>query len=322
MKYKNHKIFIKYVISLSLATYFIFSTNINSIKQSIQSIPLASYFLSIIIYFVALSLNALKWKRLFSGRSYIQLFKYVIMAQYYSMVLPGGVLAGEMVKAYRIGKGENDAEKIAASIIIDRITGFLGLIIVGYMGLIFSSIDISNEIIYIFSGTMFLLLAVLLSLKNRFLESMIMKALSKAQHYNKYMHKYIVIIKIIVLEWRLYLNRPVILIESIIIGISFQLTGVYMIYILALGSHIGISFFDLCWIYGIISIIIFIPISIAGLGLREGGFIALFAMISLSPESALALSLSVFSLQIIGGVVGAIIEIRDHKNVTSGLKRE
>jgi glycosyltransferase 2 family protein len=315
-------IFIKYCISITLVAYFILSTDVSSILKGIKSIPLASYSFSLILYFVALSLNALKWKRLLNRRNFVQLYKYVIITQYYSLILPGGVVAGELVKAYKIGKGEKDAEKVAASIIVDRITGFLGLIFVGYMGLLFSNKDIPNQIIYVFTIALILLLAVLFSFKIKLFDTIIINTLSKRQYSNKYIRKYLINIKLTVLEWKLFLDRPVMLIESIIIGILFQLAAVYMIYILALGSHVRISFQDLCWIYSTVSIIVFIPISVAGLGLREGGFIALFAMISLSPESALVISLSIFSLQIFGGIFGAILEIKDHKNITSRLEHE
>lgn len=71
---------------------------------------------------------------------------------------------------------------------------------------------------------------------------------------------------------------------------------------------ININFADWCWVFGVISLVVFLPITIGGIGLREGSFVILLGQLSVSSEKALALSLSIFGLQIIGGLTGGIID--------------
>ncbi|MGD9160520.1 MAG: hypothetical protein PVG39_19040, partial [Desulfobacteraceae bacterium] len=63
------------------------------------------------------------------------------------------------------------------------------------------------------------------------------------------------------------------------------------------------------WLISLVAIVLFLPISLAGLGIREGSFVVLLSLFSVPNEKAVALSLIFFSLQLIASAIGAIIEI-------------
>jgi uncharacterized membrane protein YbhN (UPF0104 family) len=57
----------------------------------------------------------------------------------------------------------------------------------------------------------------------------------------------------------------------------------------------------------IIWIIITIPISLSGLGLREGAFVFFFSQVGVTPSDAVAISLLYYSYNVVIGVAGGLI---------------
>ncbi len=75
-------------------------------------------------------------------------------------------------------------------------------------------------------------------------------------------------------------------------------------YLIAYSIGIRLSFFDISISSCIVWFITVIPISISGIGLREISYISILGQYGLSAESATALSLYIFSVSVITGIVG------------------
>ena len=74
-----------------------------------------------------------------------------------------------------------------------------------------------------------------------------------------------------------------------------------------LGIHI--RFADYVWIVALVSLAQVMPITIAGLGVREGVFAFLLGQYGVSTTTSVALSLVVFSVTLLFGIVGGTIEL-------------
>ena len=237
-----------------------------------------------------------------------QLFSLTLIAVYYSLILPGQ-LAGEAVKTYKLGKGKKDAEQIAASVIIDRITGFLGLIIVALIGLMWSKAVLAEGA----APWLFLCFAICVLCLCSFWFQPFKHAIRKILLFvrNRFHRTEKIINQCLRLidAWVQYLGRPVILVKSMLLGVVFQLIAVFIIMTLASALGININFADWCWVFGVISIVVLLPVTIGGVGLREGGFVLLLGYFGVQNDKALALSLSIFGLQITGALIGGAIDL-------------
>ena len=109
--------------------------------------------------------------------------------------------------------------------------------------------------------------------------------------------------------WQQYLKKPGLIVQSIGLGMTFQLLGVCIIYRIARDIGITISYSDWCWIFAAVSVILLLPISFGGVGIREGGFIMLLALFGVSNESALACSLAFFALQVATSLFGGAFDL-------------
>jgi len=79
-------------------------------------------------------------------------------------------------------------------------------------------------------------------------------------------------------------------------------------FVLAEGMALGLSIAAIAWIRSITLLVALIPITIAGLGLREGALIALLSDYGISASAAFAYAITSFAIQLVLGLLGAILE--------------
>lgn len=104
------------------------------------------------------------------------------------------------------------------------------------------------------------------------------------------------------------LDKAVILRIASISAIAFLLF-VASSYIVANALNIAISFVALIWIRALVFMLTLIPISVAGIGLRELGFAGLLALYGIDMQAAIAFSFANFGLQLGMAAIGALLEV-------------
>ena len=87
--------------------------------------------------------------------------------------------------------------------------------------------------------------------------------------------------------------------------VFFVLSG----WVLAKGMLLDVSLVDIAWVRSITLLVTLLPITIAGIGLREGAFIALLYNYGITPSEAFTYAITLFVIQLLLGVFGALLEI-------------
>ena len=72
---------------------------------------------------------------------------------------------------------------------------------------------------------------------------------------------------------------------------------------------IRVSFEDYVWIVALVSLAQVLPITLAGLGVREGLFAFLLKQYGVPATTSIALSLTVFSVTLLFGILGGGLEL-------------
>lgn len=91
------------------------------------------------------------------------------------------------------------------------------------------------------------------------------------------------------------------------ICLIIQLFRVFEVYILTHAFDLNTPVFYLLGFVPLIMIISLLPISIAGIGVREGAFVYFLAYIGIAPETAFMFSLIMFSVSILVGLIGGMV---------------
>jgi hypothetical protein len=88
--------------------------------------------------------------------------------------------------------------------------------------------------------------------------------------------------------------------------------GTVIYYLLAISLGIDISFLTMGWIRSVVTLVLMVPISISGLGVREGLLLWFLEPYRTTGGDTLALSFLVFSVTVLFvGVLGGFLEGRN-----------
>jgi len=95
------------------------------------------------------------------------------------------------------------------------------------------------------------------------------------------------------------------------LGISFLFNGLLIAvnYLIALSVGVRIPFEYFLLFIPLISFLLLLPFSVSGLGIREGGYVYLFAYAGVPSALALSMSLLFYALNVATGLIGGIMYI-------------
>ena len=293
-------LYLKSAATIALLATLLLRVDISEVLRAIGRFGLSTWAVNLALYLGAWGIATLKWKALLPKHSIFSLLHLNFIGQFYSILLPGQI-AGEIIKAYRLGRGKPNAEQIAASVVIDRITGFLGLLAVALAGMFFSRRAVDPWIIWVFLAFCALLLLGLFCLKFRRWFGFLRACATRFGRFGAQAAR-------ILDAWKRYLEQPYLLLLSIALGACFQFAAVWINIRFARELDIDIGFADWCWLFGVISVATMLPLTVGGIGLREGSFVGALALVGVPPEKALALSLAVFAILLAGAAIGGALE--------------
>src|SRR4051812_47649300 len=121
-------------ISLLIITWLVYRIDLASVWSTVRTLDTRLYLTLVGLYGLGVVAAGVKWRLLLPHQSLGSLIKATLIGQFYAVLLPGQI-ASEAMKAYRLGQGRRDAEQVAASVIVDKITGLLALMLLGFLGL-------------------------------------------------------------------------------------------------------------------------------------------------------------------------------------------
>lgn len=301
---------IKILFTAGLLWWFLSRSNFTYAWQLLTSLAWPLFLLAILLNFLALIVNSVKWRLLLPDFSWLTLFRTNLIGQYYSTLLPGQ-LAGEAAKAYLLGGEQQQIHRVTASILVDKITGLLGgVFIVGIFGLLFTKQNLPVAWLTVFLIAGISLTGLLIIVRISYFYEIIFRIINYFRQHFKWGASFWTFLIKLMDFWRCYAGQSYVLITSILLGIVYQFISILMTLILADQIGLTVSFVDWCWIWAVLSLVLLLPITIAGLGLREGTLIGILGLLGVLPAQAIALSLSLFGVQIIIAFVGGVLEFR------------
>lgn len=303
---------IKIIIGILLVSLVIQRSDLSALQNTLNSADLGLYFSVILIYLCSQLLGTLKWHKLVPQFKFFELLRSNLVAAYYSVFVPGQ-LATEGIKTYRLASKKKQIEEVLASVFIDKVIGFLCLLLLAIYGLYFSE---HAEKLKAFCIPVILtsLFAVLVLSQFKLVLKLIHKFfaltfLSKIREIKFIAQSIKSLEQIDIYYQKITANKQNILL-AVLIGIVFQILNTLGNFLIAKSLGIEISFIDWTWIMAALTISLLIPITVGGLGLREMSLAGLFHLISIPLEQALVFSLAVYGQLLINSFIGYLIDLR------------
>jgi uncharacterized membrane protein YbhN (UPF0104 family) len=202
-------------------------------------------------------------------------------------------MGGELAKSLLYSKSQLPKETFVLSVVFDKVTGLLGLLILGALGLMLQSPVSSNN------GTLMGALVVLCLLVILLIIPGLGKLSSRLKLKNKFVNAW--------LEFGRKKRRTV---AILLLGILVHVLNVVSILPLAGGLGMKIGFWDWTWIFALLSVVVLLPVTISGFGLREGTLVSFLGLFHVPPKDAVTLGLMIFVLQLSLGLIGLYFVVR------------
>jgi len=298
------KIFFRIIISLALLIFLYFKINWQGLGDVLISARWSYVCLSFFALLFAWLINSYKWQFILKpfglARPVIYLFKLNLITFFYSLVLPGGQLVGEVLKCLHLAKNEQEKSLFIFSVFLDRLTGFLAYVLLGFVALVFSVVPVTVKLTFltIFGAIIIIALIGYLAIFSHGLSHWLTKIIIHLS-WGRKIHSFLSAIK----QKSVFNFSLVHILAITCLSLLFQLVVSFYVYLAAQSLGIPIGLVDIVWIFSLISVILVIPLTYAGFGLREGGFVYLLSFFGIAGSSAFSLSLLVF---FIGALVAAL----------------
>lgn len=283
---------LKIIVSGGLLYVFFSRIDLHSVGEIFRQTRVPLFIVALLIQIIVV-LVATKRLALFlpDGLSYLKLLSLYFIGSFFNTFLPG-LVGGDAVKAFYLYKHTGKGGVSLAAVFMDRYMGFVAMGIIVPLTLLIGYPYIKGaEIVWVipvFLGGLMLGSFILWKInwgKINFLSSFYSPLM-------EYKAKKLVIYKGILLG---------VIVQSLVIVSAFVLS-------FSIGLKIPMVYFFI--FIPIISSVSAIPVSLAGIGIREASFIILFTKIGLTSAQALSLSLLAFITMCLVNLIGGIEYLR------------
>ncbi len=284
------RIFVAFV-SVSLLGVIFSRIDIYKFLDVFTVVKISLYLAGIMFIIITMPLFAYRWKiTLQKGTllKYTSLLHRVITSYFFNNLFLG-VFGGDIYKALRIHRSTGKFFALF-SVIYNRIINTYAAAV--FPALLIPFLFLSgtdNEFVnysIIFSGALCLIFIILVVFQKT-LTSFIASKFKKTE--------------------KIVLLNEISLANTMLVSILIQLINIAAHYMFAMALNINIGFTDLALLYSVSAVIISIPVSINGIGVRESVFIFAFNFWNIPAESALAFSFLSFTSTIILSIIGGSI---------------
>lgn len=289
--------------------YFLFrKMDLGALWATFTSVkPYAVVFVAFFIMFTQ-SISTYRWSVILKKDievSYLRLLSIYLVGMFFNNFLPT-MVGGDLVKGYYLYKYTKKGDVALASIFMDRYSGFAALMIITTIALIpgyplIKGTGLSGFFVLLIGGFFAASLVIWVGP----LHSWAMNLLSRVHFYG--LNKKIDTFYKVLMSYKSHRD---ILLKISVCSAIVQGGVIIGYYILGTGLGINVPIGYYFLFIPLTTAISMLPISLSGLGLREGAFVFLFTMVGATKEQALAMSLMWFVTAALVSVIGGIEYIR------------
>jgi glycosyltransferase 2 family protein len=236
----------------------------------------------------------LKFKRL-------NTLRWFFLGQFLNMVLPSSV-GGDLFRGLGLAKETGNKSKVFASIVLDRLIGFVAIVLVASLAFFFGRKIVNDPVIAVsiicmVTGSM----TIAIVLFSHRIFSWVCKAFKrwpKIKDSLMNLHYDLVLMK----------GKYKQAIATVMLSSMAQVIFAFEFYLIAKAMHLDVPFVYFVVFSPMVCVVTSLP-SIGGLGVREFGWVSLLSLLGVAKGTALGLSLISFFLMVISGVLGGLFYV-------------
>lgn len=249
---------------------------------------------------LALVLNALRWFLIIRACGerlpFSTVTGLVFVGHFFSQLLPTSV-GGDVVRGWEAHRAGMSTDNAAISVVLDRIVGLLGLLLLIAIGqpiLAFRSEDSIFAVVAISVIGLGICAVVAMLMLDRL-----------PLPFEKY--RILRAVRSLSFTGRQLLKTPWVSLSGLIISVAAQCATMLVTTVYARGLGLDVGFVDMALVVPTVMLVAALPLSIGGWGVREAGLAAGFAVLGLPTEIAVTVSILAGLTNLALAIPGAII---------------
>ncbi len=309
------KIAIKIGLSCLFVGYLLIKVDFSALASAVQNIDISSYLLSTLIAVLSSFFIAAKYYILIKNspihHSMTALVKINFISRFYALFLPSAV-GREITRWIKVTRNQGDRLSFVAPIIFERLTFLLVLILCGSVPLL--AYGPTTEIMTLRAQLLpwvILALVVIAALLSFYASS---EARSLAQSISgRLFASFSAKTKMTSFIESFSLHNMGTAHYAGIVGLSliWQVFYIGRLFTLIKAAALPLNLIDIIWMGSLVLLLQTLPISFAGIGLREGAYAFLVTRFGLPPEDGVLIGILFFSQMMFMALIGGIFELMD-----------
>lgn len=302
-------------IGLTLFLYIIYSVGLFNIVNQLKSVNLLYLMAAWLMIIPFVIIKALKWKRIIQcfnvDYKLKEAFNVIFIGWFIGLITPAR--AGDFTRAVYL---KNDKKlslgKSLTTVFLDRALDILVLFILAFFGtsVLASTFLLNKNILFIVASFFILFLVCLFLLMKKewiilFLKPIYNKLIplrfkkKLAAQFNEFYNGLSIIRK-----------NKLAFIKAFLLTVMLWFLSIFQFYLIAYALNLKISYYFLLLFVPITIILELIPITISGIGTRDGAFILFLSLASISSSAAVSFSFLVLIINYLTVVPGFLLWLK------------
>lgn len=315
----DRKFLIKLGITLSLLAYLAFKVDWPLIKATISNIRLLPFFSSYLILLLCSIPLGFRLRILLKPTilqfSLKRLIQIQFISQFYSLLLPSGI-GVSIARWYKITQNRLGRRVFVVVTFIERTMLTLTLLLCVGIPLLFAHDNILQTFRFSVLPVIFILILVCCFFFSFFLHPWVNSKFASIMQRMQSRFRSSLLMKILGIyeDCGLYVHKRHLLLKSFAYHLLFQALNFLRLYLVFVALRVDLPFITILWISASVLLILSLPITLAGIGLRETGFAWFLALYGIEPEKGVILG-GMLSLQLfMNRGLGALLDMLETRS--------
>lgn len=302
---------LRVAVSGGLLIYIIYSVGLDRILDHLDELPAWSIVAALGLATLNVAISSYKWQLVLRLRDlqvpFRHLYRYYYVGQFFNAFLPT-TIGGDGARMYYLHNRHDVGPDAASSVVIERATGLLSVFaLAGTGGLVLTGQLADVLVIAVVGGSVAGMAFSLWLLFDPRARAIFEATVFRVDSFDigprlRAVHESI---------WE-YRSDPLGLLP--VIGLSLVFRGVVVLntYVVARGLGMDVPFGYFLVIVPLVELVLLVPVSIQGFGVRETSYLYLFGAVGASGDVAVALGIAMqLVLGVFNNVVGGLVYILD-----------
>jgi hypothetical protein len=315
------KFLLKIILSLGILGYLFSHVPLLSFWDAFSNAKHNYIILAFVLYIIGQTLCAYKWellaKTLGFRRGFKRFLAYYFIGMFFNLFFLGSI-GGDVGKAYLLAGKEDSRMRAGYSILGDRFTGGMALVTIGIIALISSPtihvlpllfkliqwVGVNTKVFY--AGKQVISLWLRIGLMGA---CMVVWALLLAFPLFLPLFPWLTrwAAKIKLGDFAIYWSHPGRMSLVLAISFCFQIINILVYALLGMALGLEVPLGDYFVIVPLVDLVSILPISISGIGVREGSYVGLLYLLGVETSKGLAFGIVGFLVIMAASLLGGII---------------